>query len=53
MYMFSKHSIYKNKQLILHHYLVENNIDLCVLTETMVEGYTGRSSIVRMLITQQ
>ena len=34
MYMFSKHSIYKNKQLILHHYLVENNIDLCVLTET-------------------
>ena len=24
----------KNKQLILHQYLVENNIDLCVLTET-------------------
>ena len=24
----------KNKQLILHEYLVENNINLCVLTET-------------------
>ena len=24
----------KNKQLILHQYLVENNISLCVLTET-------------------
>ena len=24
----------KNKQLILHQYLVENKIDLCILTET-------------------